>query len=494
MTSQAAEGTQLSERGTYQNIGLVMGPAVFALMMVTAGLQDTMADQAWRTAAVGLWMAIWWATEAIPVPATAFLPIVTFDLLGIASVKQAAQHYSNPIIYLFLGAFVLAIAVERWNLHRRIALAILSRTGTDGRRLIGGFMLVASSLSMWMTNTSTTMMLMPIALSVVGVVLAHVDGLTEKTKNNFQTAMLLGLAFAATIGGLATLVGTPTNALLAAFVEESYGIEISFLRWMMVGVPITMLMLPLAWLILTRWVYAVDIPASKVAQDHLLDLKHNMGSITLPEKRVALIFGLVILGWIMRRPIVSYLPIEGLSDTGIAMAGALALFLMPSGDKEQPQLMIWADLNRLPWGVLILFGGGLSLASAIADSGLAQWLGQSLSPLSNYGVMMLVIAATALVIFLTELTSNVATTATFLPVIGAIAVQSGIPPMVLCVPITLAASCAFMLPVATPPNAIVYASGMLTIPQMARAGFYLNICGMFLLTLVAMFWAPVIFS
>jgi len=219
-----------------------------------------------------------------------------------------------------------------------------------------------------------------------------------------------------------------------------------------------------------------------------------MGSITLSEKRVALIFGLVILGWIMRRPIVSYLPIEGLSDTGIAMAGALALFLMPSGDKEQPQLMIWADLNRLPWGVLILFGGGLSLASAIADSGLAQWLGQSLSPLSNYGVMMLVIAATALVIFLTELTSNVATTATFLPVIGAIAVQSGIPPMVLCVPITLAASCAFMLPVATPPNAIVYASGMLTIPQMARAGFYLNICGMFLLTLVAMFWAPVIFS
>jgi len=494
MTSQAAEGTQLSERGTYQNIGLVMGPAVFALMMVTAGLQDTMADQAWRTAAVGLWMAIWWATEAIPVPATAFLPIVTFDLLGIASVKQAAQHYSNPIIYLFLGAFVLAIAVERWNLHRRIALAILSRTGTDGRRLIGGFMLVAASLSMWMTNTSTTMMLMPIALSVVGVVLAHVDGLTEKTKNNFQTAMLLGLAFAATIGGLATLVGTPTNALLAAFVQESYGIEISFLRWMMVGVPITMLMLPLAWLILTRWVYAVDIPASKAAQEHLLGLKHNMGSITLPEKRVALIFGLVILGWIMRRPIVSYLPIEGLSDTGIAMAGALALFLMPSGDKEQPQLMIWADLNRLPWGVLILFGGGLSLAAAIADSGLAQWLGQSLSPLSNYGVMMLVIAATALVIFLTELTSNVATTATFLPVIGAIGVQSGIPPMVLCVPITLAASCAFMLPVATPPNAIVYASGMLTIPQMARAGFYLNICGMFLLTLVAMFWAPVIFS
>jgi len=219
MTQQLAAGIVQSERGAHQNIGLVIGPALFFIMLLLGGAQETMSQEAWRTAAVGLWMAVWWATEAIPVPVTAFLPIVTFDLLGIASVKQAAEPYANPIIYLFLGAFVLAIAVERWNLHKRIALMILARTGTDGRRLVGGFMLVAALLSMWMTNTSTTMMLMPIAISVVTVVLSHIDNVSEQSKNNFQVAMLLGLAFAATIGGLATLVGTPPNALLAAFLD-----------------------------------------------------------------------------------------------------------------------------------------------------------------------------------------------------------------------------------------------------------------------------------
>ena len=493
MTNNQVTAVDSSNRGSYQNVGLVLGPALFVLMTAFDGVQDVMAQEAWRTAAVGLWMAVWWATEAIPVPVTAFLPIVTFDLLGIATIREAAEPYANPIIYLFLGAFVLAIAVERWNLHKRIALMILSHTGTDGRRLIGGFMLVAALLSMWMTNTSTTMMLMPIAMSVVTVVLSQTDGVNDRRKNNFQTAMLLGLAYAATIGGLATLVGTPPNALLAAFIEENYAIEISFVSWMMVGVPISALMLPIAWLILTRWVFPVEIPANAAAQRHLAELKNDMGPITAPEKRVAIIFALVILGWIMRRPLSDWLPLDGLSDTGIAMAGALILLLVPSGDRAQQQLMTWADLNRLPWGVLVLFGGGLSLAAAIADSGLAQWLGESLSPLSIYGVMALVIAATGLVIFLTELTSNIATAATFLPVLGAIAIEAGIPPMVLCVPVTLAASCAFMLPVATPPNAIVYASGMLTIPDMARAGFYLNCVGMLILALVALWWAPLFF-
>jgi sodium-dependent dicarboxylate transporter 2/3/5 len=493
MTQPLSAGLSPSERAAHQNIGLVVGPTIFVTMLLLSGVQEVMGQEAWRTAAVGLWMAVWWATEAIPVPVTAFMPIITFDLLGIANVREAAEPYANPIIYLFLGAFVLALAVERWNLHKRIALIILARTGTDGRRLVGGFMLVAALLSMWMTNTSTTMMLLPIAISVVTVVLAHMDSVSERNKNNFQVAMLLGLAFAATIGGLATLVGTPPNALLAAFLEENYGIEISFFSWMMVGVPISAIMLPLAWLVLTRWAFSVNIPESQAARQHLIEMKHKMGVITAPEKRVATIFVLVIIGWIIRRPLAEWLP-GGLSDTGIAMAGALLLFLVPSGDREQPQLMVWADVSRLPWGVLILFGGGLSLAAAIANTGLAQWLGESLSPLSIYGLMALVLAATALVIFLTELTSNLATTATFLPVIGAIAIQSGIPPMVLCIPVTLAASCAFMLPVATPPNAIVFASGMLTIPQMVRAGFYLNSLGMFLLTGVAMWWAPLVFA
>ena len=483
-----------AERAGYQNIGLVVGPSVFLIMLFFSEQQQTMSVEAWKTAAVGLWMATWWATEAIPVPATAFLPIVTFDVLGITSVKEAAAPYANPTIYLFLGAFILALAVERWNLHKRVALNILARTGTDGKRLIGGFMLVAAVLSMWMSNTSTTMMLLPIAISVVAVVTGNLSHVDEKNKTNFQIAMLLGLAFAATIGGLATLIGTPPNALFAAFMKENYDLEISFFDWMLVGVPLTAILLPTAWLVLTRLVFPVDIQENSAAGEHLRHEREALGKITTPEKRVAIIFGLVVLGWILRRPLSSGLSVDGLSDTAIALGGALLLFFMPSGDSKQKQLMVWSNLDRLPWGVLILFGGGLSLAATISSSGLAQWLGESLSPISVFGIAALVISATALVIFLTELTSNLATTATFLPIIAAIAIQSGIPPMFLCVPVTLAASCAFMLPVATPPNAVVFSSGMVTIPQMVRAGFYLNCIGMALLTLVALWWAPMIFG
>jgi sodium-dependent dicarboxylate transporter 2/3/5 len=494
MTNAVPEVPDFMPRASYQNVALTAGPAVFVLMLLLGAEQQLMSVEAWRTAAVGLWMAIWWATEAIPVPVTAFLPIVTFDFLGIADIKEAAAPYSNPIIYLFLGAFILALSVERWNLHKRVALLILSHTGTEGKRLILGFMLVAALLSMWMTNTSTTMMLMPIAISVVTVIVNNVDGLSTRQGKDFQIAMLLGLAFAATIGGLATLVGTPPNALLAAFLSENYGIEISFVRWMMVGVPVTIVMLPLAWVVLTRIAFKVEVPANEEVHKYLTRMKEEMGPITVPEKRVAIIFVLVVFAWILRRPIGGWLPLEGLSDTGIAMAAALALFLVPSGDRRQPLLMTWHDVGKLPWGVLILFGGGLSLASAVANSGLAQWLGESLSPFASLGVIVMIIAATGFVIFLTELTSNLATTATFLPVIGAIAIQSGIPPLVLCVPVTLAASCAFMLPVATPPNAIVYASGMLTIPNMVKAGILLNLLGMFVLTMVAMWLAPLVFG
>ncbi|GMG86766.1 SLC13 family permease [Biformimicrobium ophioploci] len=481
-------------RANYQTIGLILGPALFAIMMALGNVQTTMDPQAWRVAAVGLWMAAWWATEAVPVPVTALLPIATFNLLGIASLKESTEPYANPIIYLFLGAFILALAVEKWRLHKRIALLILSRTGTDGSRLVGSFMLVSALLSMWMTNTSTTMMLFPIAVSVVSVIIENVDGLEEKQKSDFQTAMLLGLAYAATIGGLATLVGTPPNALLAAFLAENYGIEISFAQWMLVGVPVAMIMLPLGWLVLTRGVYRVNIPASGKASEHLETLKADLGPITKPEKRVAITFALVVLAWMLRRPLASFFGLEGLSDAGIVIIASVFLFLCPSGDDKQPQLMAWQDVNRLPWGVLILFGGGLSLASAVSSSGLAHWLGESLSPVGALGIVSLILAATCLVIFLTELTSNLATTATFLPVVAAIAVQADIPPLMLLVPITLAASCAFMLPVATPPNAIVFASGMLTIPQMVRAGFILNMLGMGVLALIAVWWAPVVLA
>jgi sodium-dependent dicarboxylate transporter 2/3/5 len=459
-------------------------------MLATEGWQDAMDPPAWRAAAIGLWMAIWWATEAIPVAVTAFLPIVIFEPLGIATLRDAAAPYANPIIYLFLGGFLMALALERWNLHRRIALAILDRTGTNGRRLIGGFMFVCAMLSMWMTNTSTTMMLLPIVLSVIGVIRDNVTDLSEKHRSDFEIAMLLGLAYSASIGGLATLVGTPPNALLIGYLAENYGIEISFARWMAVGIPVTFVMLPIAWLALTRYLYPVHVPASEAVNRHLHELREELGPMSAAEKRVAALFLMVVASWMLRRPLTEMAGLTGISDAGIVMTAGVLLFLLPSSDAEQPRLMSWDYATRLPWGVLILFGGGLSLAAAVSNSGLALWLGESLAPLNALGLAVLVVAAVALVIFLTELTSNLATTATLLPVMGAIALQAGLPPLVLTVPITIAASCAFMLPVATPPNAIVFATGRLSIPQMVKAGITLNLIGIVIVTVIALYVAP----
>jgi len=459
-------------------------------MLAMEPLQNAMDPLAWRAASVGLWMAIWWATEAIPVAVTAFLPLVIFDPLGIATLRDAAAPYANPIIFLFLGGFLMALALERWNLHRRIALAILDKTGTDGRRLIGGFMFVCAMLSMWMTNTSTTMMLLPIVLSVIAVVRDNVSDLSEKSRSDFQIAMLLGLAYSASIGGLATLVGTPPNALLIGYLADNYDIEISFARWMTVGIPVTLVMLPIAWLLLTRYLYQINVPASEAVNRHLHALREELGPMTTPEKRVAVMFVLVVLSWMLRRPLTEFLGLTGISDAGIVMTAGVLFFVLPSGNSEQPRLMTWENALRLPWGVLILFGGGLSLAAAVSNTGLALWLGESLAPLNAFGLAVLVIAAVALVIFLTELTSNLATTATLLPVMGAIAVQAGLPPLMLTVPITIAASCAFMLPVATPPNAIVFATGQVTIPQMVRAGIALNLIGIVVVTIIALYVAP----
>ena len=477
---------------TYQVVGRILGPAIFVVMLLADQWQGAMSTEAWRVAAVGLWMAVWWATEAIPVPVTAFLPIVVFEPLGISSIRDAAAPYANPIIYLFLGGFMMALAIERWNLHRRIALAILDRTGTDGRRLIGGFMLVCALLSMWMTNTSTTMMLLPIVLSVISVIRDNVPDMSDQEQHDFQIAMLLGLAYSASIGGLATLIGTPPNALLVGFMAENHGIEISFARWMLVGIPVSAVMLPVAWILLTRFLFPVNIPTNDAVRDYLQALRVEIGTMTKPEKRVAVVFATVIFCWMLRHPLTELLGLSGVSDAGIVMTAALLLFVLPSGDNAQPRLMVWDDAGRLPWGVLILFGGGLSLAVAVSDSGLALWLGESLAPLNAWGTTALLIAAVAMVIFLTELTSNLATTATLLPVIAAIAIQAGVPPIVLTVPVTIAASCAFMLPVATPPNAIVFATGRLTIPQMARAGILLNLISIIIVSLAALNLAPVL--
>lgn len=474
----------------YQLVGRALGPLVFLTMMLFGQSQEVMPIEAWRVAAAGLWMAIWWSTEAVPVAVTALLPLILFAPLGVSDMREAAAPYANPTIFLFMGGFIMALALERCDLHRRIALAVVDKVGTNGRQLVGGFMFVCALLSMWMTNTSTTMMLLPIVLSIAAVISDNVQDLTDESRKNFKIAMLLGLAYSASIGGLATLIGTPPNALLMGFMAENYGIEISFARWMMVGVPLSFIMLPIAWLLLTRYLFRFDVPESDAVKAHLHGLRQEMGKMSTPQRRVAWIFSGLVLSWMFRKPVTEALNISGVTDAGIVLTAALLLFVLPSGDAKNPRLMTWEYITRLPWGVLILFGGGLSLAAAVSGSGLALWLGEQLAPLNAWGIAALVVASVALVIFLTELTSNLATTATLLPVMGAIAVQAGLPPIMLTVPITIAASCAFMLPVATPPNAIVFSTGDISIPQMARAGIALNLIGIVLVSIIALFVAP----
>ena len=476
-------------RSTHQKVGVVLGP-VAALLIILSDAPAGLSDTGWTTAAIGVLMAVWWATEAVPIAVTALLPLVVFPLLGIASIQETAAPYSNKVIYLFLGGFIVAFAMQRWDLHRRIALSVLQVVGGNGRSLIGGFMLASALISMWVMNTSTTMMLLPIAISIITVIHKSVDSLDDRARADFQYALLLGVAYGATIGGMATIVGTAPNAMLAAFMQDNHGIEIDFASWMMVGLPLSIVMLPLAWLALTRFVFQVDFKTSGEGRAELKKMKDDLGNIKVPEIRVAIVFTIMALAWITR-PLLTQVPgLAALDDSGIAMAGAIALFLIPSGDKSDPFLIRWRYAEKLPWSVLILFGGGLTLAGAVNRTGLAEWLGGILQAVGMLPLAIIVIAVTTLIVFLTELTSNIATTATFLPVIAAIAYKSGIDPIVLTVPVTFAASCAFMLPVATPPNAIVFGSGLLTIPKMVRAGMALNIIGIIVVSFAALTLAP----
>ncbi len=475
----------------YQRIGLVLGP-LLALITVLTFSPEGLSQAGVIVAAIGIWMAIWWATEAIPVAITAFLPLVAFPLLDVMSTRDIAAPYAHPIIYLFFGGFVVALAIERCGLHRRIALLVFSLAGADARALVAGFMAAAAFVSMWISNTSTTLMLLPIAMSVVTVINETMPTLDNRQSSNFGIALLLGLAYGATLGGLATLVGTPPNAFMAGFMSDNYGVQIDFARWMLVGLPVSLLMLPIAWFVLVRFIYPIDFKASDEAVSHIRSMRSGLGKMSKAEVRTALLFAFLVGGW-LSRGLLSDVPMLGeISDTGVAMAAAMAAFLIPSGQKGQA-LMTWDAAAKLPWGVLVLFGGGLALASAVTASGLALWLGQQLVGVGTLNAILLVVVATALVIFITELTSNLATTATFLPVIAAIGVETGQDPLVYVIPVTLAASCAFMLPVATPPNAVVFSSGLVAIPAMARVGLVLNIIAVAVLSVVSLFIAPLVF-
>ena len=475
----------------YKKKGFTIGLIVFALMLFMPA-PEGLTENAWKVAAIVSLMAIWWATEAIPVPVTALLPLALFPLFQITSFKSAALPYANPNIYLFLGGFMLAIAIERSGLHKRMALKMILAAGSSGMKLIGGFMLVAALISMFVMNTSTTLMLLPIGLAVCSVVATTIPGLNDQDKKFFDTALMLGIAYAATIGGMSTLVGTAPNIVFSAFMLETYGVEISMIDWMTLGVPLAAVMLISAWIILTKYVFPISFITSNDTKEHLHRMLDDLGPLSKDELKISVIFGLTALAWIFRKGLDNFEILSGLTDAGIAIISAILLFMIPSSNNKD-DLLNWDSSNKLPWGLLILFGGGLSIAAQINSTGLGVWIGEGLSILGTVPPIMLIFLVAALIIFLTEITSNVATTSTFLPVFGAVAIGLGILPVSLTVPVCLAASCAFMLPVATPPNAIVYGSGKFTIATMMKAGFVLNIIGIFVVTLFAYFIAPQVF-
>lgn len=464
--------------GRRERIGLALGPVLFVLMLVMPA-PEGLSAAGWHTAAAAVLMATWWISEALPIAATSLLPLVLFPLLGAGTIRETAAPYADPLIFLFLGGFLIATAMQRWGLHKRIALRIIRLVGTGPRALVAGFMLASACLSMWVSNTATALMMLPIGLSVVQLAEEAEDGVHAP----FALALLLGIAYGCNIGGMATLIGTPPNALLAGFIEVTYGQTISFVNWLGVGLPLVAVGLPLTFLILTRVAFPLhmtELPGGKALIETGLA---RLGRMSRGEKWVALVFALTALLWITRPLLEDVLP--NLSDAGIAIAGGLLLFVIPVDLKRGVFVHSWASARRLPWGTLLLFGGGLSLASAFVRTELSTWIGETLQAIGFLPVLVVVLIVVGVVVFLTELTSNAATTAAFLPVVAAFAVGIGQNPLLLAVPAVLGASCAFMLPVATPPNAIVYGSGRVPIPQMSKAGILLNLVFLVLITALA---------
>lgn len=463
-----------------KRIGLTLGVLLFGGLLL-APTPAELDPAAWRTAAVGLLMAAWWITEALPIAATALVPLVLFPVLGVTGIQESAAPYANPLIFLFLGGFILAQAMQTWWLHRRIALGIVWSVGTRPTSIIVGFILASAFLSMWVSNTATALMMLPIGLSIVELAHDRLRDRGEEVPAHFGLVVVLCIAYACNIGGMGTLIGTPPNALLAGFVSESYGVEVGFAQWMSVGLPLVVVALPVMYWVLT-WVYPVELEHLPGGEEIIGEEREQLGPISTAEIRVALIFGCTAVLWITR-PLLSAV-VPGLSDAGIAIGAGLTLFLVPAGT-EKRALLTWDEAEDLPWGVLILFGGGLSLANAIDETGLAAWIGNGVEALEGWPILLVVVSAVALVVFLTEITSNTATTAAFLPILGAVAIGLGENPLLLAIPAALAASCAFMLPVATPPNAIVYGSGLFSIPQMSRVGLWLNLLFIVIVPLLA---------
>lgn len=466
-------------------LSLIAGPIVglivyFIVPEVFIGLdknQVSIGHAGKLTAGLACWMTVWWLGESIPIYATAMLPLSVLPIGGARTMKEAALGYAHPLIFLFIGGFMLALALERWQLHKRFALMVLRIIGTTPLKLVGGFMFVCATMSMWITNTATTLVMLPIALSVISIY--------EKQfpkKKNLALCLLLGVAYSSSIGGIGTIVGTVPNIFTASFLDSEFGIHISFLQWMKIGVPVVIIFVPLVWLMLTHFIYPLD---NEAIDEKVLDTKPepwDRGSIL-----TLCVFILTAMCWMFRPLLIKIDILQHLTDSGIAITGALLLFIIPSSIKKKEFLIDWETAVRIPWGIVILLGGGISLASAIGGNGVSELLASNLGGLKNVHPLLMSFVVVSFIIFLTELTSNVATTTALIPMFAAMAVGLGIAPMTIIIPATIAASCAFMLPVATPPNAIVFGSGKLRIPQMAKAGIWLNIIGIFVVTLVTHF-------
>lgn len=473
-----------------KSLFLISGPLLFLAMQFFSPPAG-MSESAYSLLSITLWMALWWVTESVPIAITALLPIILFPMTGAVDLQTTTASYGHKYIFLYMGGFMLAIAIEKWNLHKRIALNIIKIIGTNISKIILGFMVATAFLSMWISNTATAVMMLPIAMSIVAQLQDNPN--TEKNENLiFGKALMLSIAYSASIGGMATLIGTPPNLVFAGYVEETYGIEITFLQWLKFGVPIATPLLVIAWLYLTKFAFKFkqkEFPGGKEEINRLLVL---IGPMKREEKLVSSIFVLTAFCWITRSFILQeFFPF--IDDTIIAMTAGILLFVVPASDFKK-RLITWEDAVKLPWGIILLFGGGMALAAGFQITGLASWLGAQMSIFQGLSVLVLVFVIITLVNFFTEFTSNLATTAMLLPILAPIAISLNINPYMLMVACTIAASCAFMMPVATPPNAVVFGSGYLRIPDMIKSGIWMNIISILFLTLMVYYFLPIIWD
>lgn len=476
-----------------RRIGLILGPVLAAGMLLVPA-PSGLSSEGWSAASIGVLMATWWMTEALPLAATALLPLVLLPPLGVAGFEVAAKSYANPLIFLFLGGFMLAKAMERWRLHVRMALWVTRLSGDHPSSLIAGLMAATAFLSMWVSNTATAMVMLPIGQAVVARWREVEGGAGSGPTGETGAAVMLGIAYAATIGGMATLIGTPPNALFAGFMQSTYGISISFGQWLLIGLPTVLVLLPLTWLVLTRVAFNVAIPRGLTGHAGLPTATGAPSPISQGEVLVGVIMAGAALAWIFNPLLVRLLPSLVLSDAGIAMTAALLLFLTPADWRKGEFLLGWEDVRSIRWDVLILFGGGLALAEAISSSGLAAWIGAAMAGLTGLPLVLLVLIVMFATVLVGELASNTAMAAIFLPVAGAAAVGMGEGPLALALPVAMAASLGFMLPVATPPNAIVYGGGAVTMAQMLRAGAILDVISTLVVAALALTLGRLVFG